>query len=63
MLVIASSQGGKKKGGGALSVEDFLPAWVRSEIKKEKDPEKSEKSLQSALFGMAVKSGTVKNNG
>ena len=51
-LTIAISSGMKKKGGGRLTVDDFLPDFAKPK-KKETTPEESEKKLKAARMAMA----------
>jgi hypothetical protein len=54
-LTIAQSNGLKKRNGGALSVEDFLPDYVKRKRKKP-NPEKSELQIKAALIALAARS-------
>lgn len=54
-MTIALAGGMKKKGGGKLSLSDFLPDFAKPK-KKNLDPEESEAKLKAALIGMAQRS-------
>mgnify|MGYP003651992164 CR=1 FL=1 len=51
--MIASAGGMKRKGGGKLTIDDFLPDFAKP--KKEATPEKKEADLKSAFIGMAAR--------
>jgi hypothetical protein len=46
--------GVKRRGGGSLKIEDFLPEFAK-ETKKKITPEESEARLMAALKGAAAK--------
>jgi len=46
--------GMKRKGGGRLTIEDFLPEFA----KEEDTPEKQEEKLKKAFRAMAARSNT-----
>jgi hypothetical protein len=54
-LTIAQSNGLKKRNGGALSVDDFLPDYMKRK-RKRSNPEKSENQIKAALMALAARS-------
>lgn len=61
-LLIAQSGGLKKRSGGALSVEDFLPDRIRRK-KRKADPKAREAILQSTLKALAAMNRKPKSDG
>jgi len=60
-LTIAASAGSKKKGGGELTVYDFLPEYAKP--KKTRNPEESENQLKAYLKAAAERSKQKELNG
>ena len=60
-LTVATSAGSKKKGGGELTVYDFLPEYAKPE--KIIDPEHSENRLKAFLKAAAERSKQKEPNG
>jgi hypothetical protein len=54
-LTVAMAGGMKKRGGGRLDINDFLPDFAKPK-QKALTPEEKEERLKAALMGMAMKS-------
>jgi hypothetical protein len=52
-LTIAIGAGLKRKGGGRLLLEDFLPEWAKDE--KQDDPKKRESDLKAAMMALTLR--------
>jgi hypothetical protein len=53
--MVAQANGMKKKNGGTLSMDDFLPEYVRRKQKKV-DPVTRENQIKSKLMALAARS-------
>jgi hypothetical protein len=60
-LTIATSAGSKKKGGGELTIYDFLPEYAKP--KRKSDPEARENRLKAFLKAAAERSKEKELNG
>ncbi len=60
-LTVATSAGSKRKGGGELTVYDFLPEYAKP--KRTIDPEASENKLKAFLKAAAIRSKQKEPNG
>jgi len=60
LLTVSTAAGAKRKGGGNLTINDFLPDYVKS--KKKLDPEESAKRLEAFFIAMAERSKKKKEN-
>jgi len=58
---VATSAGSKRKGGGELTVYDFLPEYAKP--KKIADPEASENKLKAFLRAAAERTKPKESNG
>lgn len=59
-LIIATGSGMKRKGGGKLTIEDFLPEFAKPK-KKELTPEEKEARLKAQFQSMAAQAKAKRN--